>query len=287
MASITITDIRQNAVTDLTKSGITKNEASIEADILVEHVFKITKKDLLINPDKTVQEILLNKFNGLVQERINKRIPVQYLVNKAIFMGEEFYVDKNVLIPRPETEILVEESVKLIKNSIKNDLSIIDIGTGSGCVACMLAKKTGCKIIASDISEKALNVAKFNADKLDVADKVEFMQSDILAGINKNFDFIVSNPPYIPLKDRETLQFEISGHEPHLALFADDEKGISFYEKLIEQTEHKLNKNGYFLVEIGIFQAPYITELLNKAGFVGIKIIKDFNSIDRVVIAKK
>jgi len=300
MVTSTISDIRHQAVLDLTNSGIAQNEASIEANILVECVFGLSKKDLLINPEQEMPENLVNKFRHLVQKRINEKIPVQYLVNKAFFMGYEFYVDENVLIPRPETEILVEEVLKLINAGKKKNLSIIDVGTGSGCIACMLAKtlynkchpefisgSDNYKIIASDISKKALAVAKFNAEILGLLDKIEFKYSDILSNIDETFDFIVSNPPYIPLKDRENLQIEVSKYEPHLALFTDDEKGISFYKELIRQSGKKLKPDGYLAVEIGIYQSQYISELLQQAGFVDIEIIKDFNNIDRIIIARK
>ncbi|MDD3012584.1 MAG: peptide chain release factor N(5)-glutamine methyltransferase [Candidatus Gastranaerophilales bacterium] len=300
MTGSSINNIRHQAVLELINSGIAKNEASIEANILVECVFGLSKKDMLINPKQKVPENLEKKFKELVQKRINEKIPVQYLVNKAFFMGYEFYVDENVLIPRPETEILVEEVIKLIKASKKKNLTIIDIGTGSGCIACMLAKNLYNKchpefisgsnnynITASDISKKALDIAKFNAQKLNIADKIEFQRSDILKDIDETFNFIISNPPYIPLKDRESLQIEVSGHEPHLALFVDDEKGISFYKELIRQSKEKLNSAGYLAVEIGISQSHYISELLQEAGFVDIQIIKDFSDIDRVIIARK
>jgi len=300
MLDTIISNIRQQTVLDLIKSGIAQNEASIEADILIEHIFGLSKKDLIVNPDQEAPKNLVNEFNNLVQKRINEKIPIQYLVKKASFMGYKFYVDENVLIPRPETEILVQEVLKLINISQNKNLSIIDVGTGSGCIACMFALNliSNChpelvsgsnnyKIIASDISEKALAVAKINAKKLGILDKIQFIHSDILSDIDKNFDFIVSNPPYIPIKDQESLQIEVSGYEPHLALFVDDEKGISFYKKLIKQSQAKLNKNSYLAVEIGISQSQYISGLLQEAGFANIKVIKDLSDIDRVIIASK
>jgi release factor glutamine methyltransferase len=292
MSDTTISNIRKQAVLDLTKSDIAQNEASIEADILVKHIFNLAKKDLLINPELKMTEDLVAKFKDLVKKRISEKIPVQYLINKAFFMGQEFYVDKDVLIPRPETEILVEEVLKLANTGKKTNLSIIDVGTGSGCIACMLALKlnntaNNYNIIASDISEEALAVAKINAEKLGVSDRIEFIHSDILSDIDRTFDFVVSNPPYIPLKDRESLQIEVSGHEPHLALFADDEKGISFYKELIRQSSEKLNSGGYLAVEICISQSQYISDLLQEAGFINTKIIKIFNDIDRVIVARR
>jgi release factor glutamine methyltransferase len=294
----TITKIRKDSITKLIIAEIEPNEAQIEADTLIQHTFGLSKIDIFTNPDQKVSKDLLDKFNTLIKKRITEKIPVQYLTHSANFMRHEFYVDTNVLIPRPETEILVQETLKLIRK--KQDPNIIDIGTGSGCIACILAILTNShhcgeskgrrgnpKITASDISEKALEIAKRNAKNLGVIDKIEFIHSDIFANINQTFDIIVSNPPYIPIKEKENLQTEVSRHEPDLALFAEDEKGISFYSKLAEQSASKLNPDGYLAVEFGIFQANYITDILLKYGFSDINVIKDLANIDRIIIAKK
>lgn len=292
----TIAQIRRDSITKLINADIEQNEAQIESDILIQQVFGLSKIDIFSNPDKKISKDLIDKFNFNLKRRIEEKIPVQYLINKAIFMGREFYVDENVLIPRPETEILVKEVLKLIKQ--KQNPNIIDIGTGSGCIACMLAILTNSreesselrdnrKIIASDISEKALEIAKQNAKSLEVFEKINFIHSDILADIEQTFDIIVSNPPYIPIREKENLQKEVSKHEPELALFAEDEKGISFYEKLIKQSTTKLNIEGYLALEIGINQSQYIIDILRKYNFDDIKVIKDFADIDRFIIAKK
>ncbi|OGH96920.1 MAG: protein-(glutamine-N5) methyltransferase, release factor-specific [Candidatus Melainabacteria bacterium GWF2_32_7] len=285
MPDNSIKNTRQDAAFELQKSGVSDTEAYIEADILMEYVFGLKKKDVISRPNLILSGSKIKNFNLLVQKRVQEKIPIQYLTNIAYFMGYEFYVNENVLIPRPETEILVERVLDLIKKQNK-ELKIIDIGTGSGCIACMLAKLSDQKILATDISKQALGVAKINAKILEVTDKVEFIQSDILESIEEKFDIIVSNPPYIPIQDRESLQFEVSEHEPHLALFVDDEKGISFYQKLIEQAKSRLNFNGYLAVEIGISQSTYIKELLESAGYADINIIKDYSNIDRVIIAR-
>ena len=187
-------EINQNTISKLKESGISSSEAVIETDILLNFVFGITKKDLILNPQKVLKADKLEAFNSLIDRRIKEKIPVQYLTNEAFFMGEEFYVDENVLIPRPETEILVEEVLRHCEQSEAihlanrewiassqaprndNKLKILDIGTGSGCIACMLAKNlSDATIFACDISEKALKVAEFNAEKLGVKDKITFI----------------------------------------------------------------------------------------------------------------
>lgn len=282
----TIIEIKNNAVSKLKEGGIFSSEAIAETDILLNFVFGVAKKDIILNPEKVLEAEKLETFNSLINRRIKEKIPVQYLTNEAFFMGEEFYVDENVLIPRPETEILVEEVLKLVS---KNNAKIIDIGTGSGCIACMIAKNLeAASIFASDISEKALKIAELNAKKLGVKDKITFINSDIFENIddNENFDVIVSNPPYISILEKQNLQSEVVLHEPHLALFAEDNKGIFFYEKLAFQAKDRLNKNGYLAVEIGIYQADDVVKIFENAHFKEIQIIKDFNNIERVVIGK-
>jgi len=282
----TIIEIKNNAVSKLKEGGIFSSEAIAETDILLNFVFGVAKKDIILNPEKVLEAEKLETFNSLINRRIKEKIPVQYLTNEAFFMGEEFYVDENVLIPRPETEILVEEVLKLVS---KNNAKIIDIGTGSGCIACMIAKNLeAASIFASDISEKALKIAELNAERLGVKDKITFINSDIFENIddNENFDVIVSNPPYISILEKQNLQSEVVLHEPHLALFAEDNKGIFFYEKLAFQAKDRLNKNGYLAVEIGIYQADDVVKIFENAHFKEIQIIKDFNNIERVVIGK-
>lgn len=277
-----IKSLKNKVISELTQNNISINEARIETELLIEHVFCVKNKDLIINPDIEIPENKLKEFNSLIKKRLEEKIPVQYLINKAYFMGEEFYVDKNVLIPRSETEILVEEVVGCAMRT-NSSLKIIDIGTGSGCIAIMLAKKLpNAEITASDISENAIKVAKFNAKNL----KIKFVISDIFQNIEEKFDIIVSNPPYISIKEKENLQIEVKKHEPPLALFVDDEKGVSFYEKLAHQATYHLNKPGFLAVEIGFSQAETVKSIFEKAGFKHIKIVKDLSGIERVVIGQ-
>lgn len=285
----TAKNIRDNACLKLKENGIQGSEATIEADILMEHIFKLKVKDIIIDPERKLPCDKVEKFNLLIERRIKEKIPVQYLTNTAYFMGCEFYVNENVLIPRPETEILLEEVIKLVSSDFTDneELSIIDVGTGSGCIACMLAKYLhNVQITASDISEKALETAKINAEKLNVASKIDFRLSDIFSNIEGKFNLIVSNPPYISIKERGNLQFEVSGHEPHLALFTDDKKGLDFYRKLISQSRSKLANEGYLAFEIGFSQSEPVKKIILGHGFQELKIIKDYNNIERVVIAK-
>jgi len=283
-------ELRNKTLSKLLNIGLAQSEASAEADILFEHCFGLNKKDLLMQNNITISDKDLIIFENLLEKRINEKIPVQYLTNKAYFMGYEFYVTSDVLIPRPETELLVEEVLKIIENNFVNEkeIKIIDIGTGSGCIACSLALKSRkkIKVFAVDISEKALNIAKINAENLGVSDKITFKAADILSNNSEKMHIFVSNPPYIPQKTASELQDEVILHEPQSALFAQDEKGIEFYRKIISQmTEHAF-PNAFLAVEIGINQKEPVEELLKENDFSCIKVMKDYQNIPRIITAR-
>ncbi len=278
-------DLKTFAIKELEKNNIFLNEARIEVELLMEHVFGLKPKDLLLNPEIKIPQKKEQKFTDLIKKRIEKNMPVQYLTNKAYFMNEVFYVDENVLIPRPETEILVEE---VLKRADKN-LKIIDIGTGSGCIAIMLAKNLpNADFTASDISRNALKIAKYNAEKSGTAEKIRFIQSNIFKNFRQDekFDIIVSNPPYIAIKEKQTLQPEVHKHEPGLALFTDDEDGLSFYKELTGQSFSMLNTGGILAVEVGFSQSEAVSNILKSNNYADIEIIKDLSGVKRVVIGK-
>ena len=195
-------------------------------------------------------------------------------------MGEKFFVNQNTLIPRPETEIVVQECLNLIFDGAK----VLDIGTGTGCIAIEIAKNSNAIVDAIDISDAALNIAKKNSELHKT--KCNFFRSDLFSDISKKYDFIVSNPPYIPYKDINTISDTVKNFEPHAALFTNDEFGINFYEKIINESVTFLNKNGHIIFEIGINQTELIFQLLRDKGVSKIKTIKDLDNIERVVIAK-
>jgi len=285
-----LNELRKKTISKLQEMGLSQSEASAETDILFEHCFGLNKKDLLMQNNINISDKDYLHFENLLQKRINEKIPVQYLTNKAYFMGYEFYVTQDVLIPRPETELLVEEVLKIIDQNFQNEkeLKIIDIGTGSGCIACTLALKSRrkIKVFAVDICEKALDIAKINAEKLGVSDKITFKTDDVLTNNNEKMHIFVSNPPYIPLKNAPALQDEVRLHEPKSALFAQDEKGIEFYRKIINQMPQHACNNAFLSVEIGINQSELIEELLKEKNFLHIKIINDYQNIPRIITAR-
>lgn len=267
----------------LTNSGIPSNEANIEVKLLIEHFCGYTAKDIIMGKPLDVQKLEIVKEKAI--QRASTHEPVQHIIGLADFMGEKFIVNSSVLIPRDETEILVREAVSIIKRN--NFKKAIDLGTGSGCIACMVAKLTDCQIIGLDISADALNTALDNASKLNLYNKAIFRKSDIFSNVkdDEKFDIIISNPPYIPIKDRENLQTEVL-FDPELALFADDEYGIEFYERISKEAPKVLNPRGYLLFEVGIKQAKRVAQIMTDNNFKITNVIKDLAGINRVVVGK-
>lgn len=214
----------------------------------------------------------------LKQRKTHK--PLAYIAKNADFYGYLFNVNENVLVPRPETE----ELVSLVLKNIKNGESVLDIGTGSGAIAIVLAKESNAKVTAVDISEKALSVAKENAKKLGA--NIEFVLSDLFENLeNRVFDKIVSNPPYISENEFQTLDIDVKNFEPKLALVAEN-NGLEIYERIINQATKHLTKNGEIYFEIGYLQAEQVKKLLEK-DFENIKIYKDLEGKDRMVSASR
>lgn len=266
----------------LTNSGIEPNEANVEVKMLLEHFADYGFKDIIAGKKLTADKIAVVKEKAL--ERAQTRRPIQHIIGFADFMGEKFIVNPSVLIPRDETEFLVRKAVEIIdKNNFKTAL---DLGTGSGCIACMIAKLTDCQIIGLDISSDALNTALDNASRLNLFNKAIFRKSDIFSNVKpgESFDIIISNPPYIPPCERENIQTEVK-FDPENALFTTDEKGLEFYEKITKEAPKILNKGGYLLFELGIDQSKDVKSFLATNGFKDIEIIKDLAGIDRVMCA--
>lgn len=263
----------------LTDAGIEENEARYEVKMLLEHFCKYTEKDKLmgIMPDK----VQLNLLKEKVEKRVKDRMPVQYIIGEAYFMGEYYKVTPDVLIPRDETEILVRRAIDII---IKNSLvKVLDIGTGSGCIACTIAKQTDATVLGVDISSDALRVALDNVTKLGINNRAVFRKSDLFEKVHEDerFDVIISNPPYI--KEGEELSQEVM-HEPAQALFA-QENGLYFYRKIIENAPGFLNNGGYLMFELGIGESDAVKDMMQKR-FKDIQIEKDLAGIDRVIWGK-
>lgn len=262
----------------------------------VSQVSEVSKEWVYTHPAYRLPSTVYSKYKKLIERR-SKHEPIAYITGGKEFYGLEFYVNNNVLIPRPETELLVEEVIKAIRDMrYEIRFNIVDVGTGSGCIATSLAKevaklkmkKLKFKIIGTDISKKALEIAKLNAEKHNVQDKITFLQGDILEPLRaKSYtlsaNIIVANLPYISDGEMEKLPEDIKKHEPKIALFGGKE-GLDFYEKLLSQVKNHLNKNGKIFLEISPGQAKTAKKIAKKYFPQGkIKIKKDYSRLDRVV----
>lgn len=264
----------------LTDSGIEPNEANIEVRLLIEHFANYGYMDLVMGKKLSPEKLAIVKEKA--ELRAKTRQPVQHIIGLADFMGEKFIVNPSVLIPRDETELLVRHAIDIINTN--NFKAILDVGTGSGCIACMIAKYTNSQVIGLDISSDALNTALDNASKLNLNNRAIFRKSDIFSNVKtgETFDMIVSNPPYIPPSEKETIQQEVK-FDPEIALFTKDEKGLEFYQKITEGALKILNKGGYLLFELGMGQSSNVKQIMESKGFGNIEIIKDLVGIDRVI----
>jgi release factor glutamine methyltransferase len=273
---ITLAVVLQEAENLLLNAGV--EEAKLDAWYLAMECFKINRTDYYMNPGREIDEEQYIRYKTMIEARA-KRIPYQYLTNQQEFMGLQFYVNENVLIPRQDTEVLVELAMKHADNA-----DILDMCTGSGCIILSLGKLCKTKsLTAVDISSKALEVAKLNSEKLEVP--VTFIESNVFDKVTGEYDIIVSNPPYIPTKVIEGLMPEVKEHEPMLALDG-LEDGLYFYRILAKEASKYLKKNGYIFLEIGHNQGKDVKDLLQDAGFTEVNIVKDLPGLDRVVVGK-
>lgn len=252
---------------------------SIKVKILISFITGI-KKDILINYEDV--EILDNKLEIYIYNlnKIIEGVPIQYITKKQEFMGLDFFVDENVLIPQPDTEILVEEVLKISKLYNKK-INILDLCTGSGAIAVSLAKYIkDVNIIATDISENAIEIAEKNAIKNNAENNIKFVVSDMFKNIENKFDIIVSNPPYIETKEIEKLSKEVK-NEPIIALDGGND-GIKYYKIIADNYNKFLNIGGYLLLEMGYNQGESVSKLFKNS-----EIKKDLSGNNRVILVKK
>ena len=264
------------------------DSARLEAEILLAHVLNTNRINLYLGLNKApLTEEQVEDYRKLIQRRISHE-PTAYIIGHKHFMNLDLIVNENVLIPRPETEILVESVIERIRD-IEDKLRIVDIGTGSGAIGLTIAKYLPDVLVDMvDISDAALEVARRNAEQNGVIFQVNLYSGDMFAPVLDNkYNVIVSNPPYIPSKVIDTLQIEVQKYEPRLALDG-GEDGLDFYRKLVNDSPQLLLEGGLLAFEIGIDQADDITKLIESSGqFINIEVIKDLADIDRVIIARK
>jgi len=258
--------------------------AKLDSEILMAKALGKKREYIILNNDKIIKEQNLKYFKKLVHERATRK-PIAYLLNKKFFWNSEFYVNKNTLIPRPDTEIILEQILKFTKN--KNYLNILDIGVGSGCIILSILKERknfyGTGI---DISRNSLDICKMNAKKLLLERRVKFFKSDVDKFAIGKYDLIVSNPPYIKTCDLKYLESDVIKFEPKLALDGGLD-GLSVIRKVIKKSSELLKKNGKFILEIGFDQKNKVIKLLNNKGFYINSTVKDLANNDRCIISTK
>ena len=255
--------------------------------ILTEFHLNVTRIQLASNPDLTIDAAMKIKFDGALQE-LKKERPIQYIVGETYFRGLRILTNENVLIPRPETEELVDWICEYIKGNAQKQLHILDIGTGSGCIAIAIAKEfPSANTYAIDISKKALELAKVSAELNEV--NIQFIEDDILThlqstfSIDLKFDIIVSNPPYVRVQEKEQMQPNVLNNEPHIALFVEDDDPLVFYRSIIQFADRKLSKNGLLFFEINEYLGNEMSSLIKGSTFDHIEIRKDVFGKDRMV----
>lgn len=294
----TVSEILDKVTSYLKRRGIP--EPRIDAEVLLAHVLKIERLEIYLNFDSRVTEKDLSAYKKLIERKV-RREPVAFIVGYKEFMGLKFFLNKDVLIPRPETEILVEKVIEKVRNIGKsrnygyrrdNSLTIVDLCTGSGNIAISLARNiASCKIYATDISKGAIQVARKNAKFHNVEGRVEFLLGDLfspLEKLNSNLavDFVVSNPPYVKSRDLVLLSPEIK-KEPLSALEGGNE-GLNFYQRIIPEALKYLVGSGYLIMEIGDYQGKAVMNLIKKEKqFYPPQLVKDYAGLDRVIVAQK
>lgn len=283
----TILTLIQKSTAFFEEKGI--GEPKLSAEHLMAHALGVKRLQMYLRFDQPVQETELESFRTMVRRRLRHE-PVQYIVGTTEFYGLEFAVSPAVLIPRPETEHLIDTFLDLRKSELlRPDLRLLDVGTGSGAIAVTLAKHLqDARITATDISEEALGVARANAMLHGLEERIHFLRHDILtdraAEAGAPFDVVVSNPPYIPKDEIPELQPEVRDHEP-LAATTDGADGLRFYRRFAEAAAELLTEGGLLAVEIGHGQSEAVQALFSDAGLRDIAVRKDYAGIDRVVTA--
>jgi release factor glutamine methyltransferase len=282
---MTIDDARRNII-EATRQLYELDEASNIAELLMENITKLSRSERIIKGNESLSTPQKRLLQSLIS-RLQQHEPIQYIIHEAWFAGMRFYVDRNVLIPRPETEELVEWVAKELKSQ-KSKIKILDIGTGSGCIAIALKKKMpGIEMWACDVSDEALNVARLNADTLHAT--IDFVPVNFLDTNQRKqlpvVDVIVSNPPYVPKSETKKMKKNVVEYEPSTALFVPDNDPMIFYKAIAEFGMEKLSKGGSIYAEICEDYAEQAKDLFLSKGYQTIELKKDLQGKDRMIKA--
>ena len=283
------------SISYLEKNNI--SESKLIAEIVFSHVLEIDRMMLFTKYRNEIEDEKIEKIRYFIKKIGQEKFPVQYLLNEQEFFGRKFYVDKGVLIPRQDTEILVEKAIEILKNDTlkkniseknsKNRKKILDIGAGSGIIGISVALEIkDSYVLGIDISEKALETSEKNKEILNVKN-IKFLKSNLFENIEfKEFDMIISNPPYISFNEVGIMSDDTLLHEPSDALFAEND-GLYFYYEICQNALDYLADSGYLLFEIGYKQGNNVAEIMTSSGFKNVEVIKDLTGLDRVVVGQK
>ena len=283
------------SISYLEKNNI--SESTLIAEIVFSHVLEIDRMMLFTKYRNEIEDEKIEKIRYFIKKIGQEKFPVQYLLNEQEFFGRKFYVDKGVLIPRQDTEILVEKAIEILKDDTlkkniseknsKNRKKILDIGAGSGIIGISVALEIkDSYVLGIDISEKALETSEKNKEILNVKN-IKFLKSNLFENIEfKEFDMIISNPPYISFNEVGIMSDDTLLHEPSDALFAEND-GLYFYYEICQNALDYLADSGYLLFEIGYKQGNNVAEIMTSSGFKNVEVIKDLTGLDRVVVGQK
>ena len=277
-----IENVLNEGISILQKNKIANPQ--LDSEILLSNSIKRDKKHIILNPKEILNLEQLRKFRSLIERR-KKGEPIAYLINKKEFWKDEFFVNKDVLIPRPDSELIIEQVLKIYSKNAQ--LQVLDIGTGSGCILLSILKeRSNFYGTGIDISKKSINVSKFNAKQLNLTNRVKFFHSSVDNFNNGKYDIIVSNPPYIEQLSFKYLEKDVVNFEPKLALSGGFD-GFSKIRKVINKASILIKKNGKFILEIGFNQKNKVIKILKEEGFYVNKAIKDYGNNDRCIISTK
>lgn len=281
---MTILQTRNEIIEQLTSAGI--EDADSEARIILRETAGLSATDIHGRPDDEITSDIYNEIQTIIKRRL-MREPLQYIYGRWDFMGLSFAVRPGVLIPRPDTEIMVET----VMGRLHDGMRILDLCTGTGCILISLLKySNGCEGVGVDISAEALALAQENADDINNSASISFLHGDLYGALTEmvtpiTFDIIVSNPPYIPADVIDTLEPEVKKYEPRLALDGGDD-GLDIIRRIIDGAQAHLIKGGELFLEIGYDQGPSVSALMREAGFADVEVIPDYAGLDRVVAGR-
>jgi release factor glutamine methyltransferase len=284
---VTVLEVIQRSTEFLKNKEV--DSPRLQTELLLSHLLGMPRMKLYLNFERNLSETELDSFRELIRRR-GQREPLQHIVGSTSFCGLEISVNRHVLIPRPETELLAEKGWTFLNSSAKpinHQLStVLDLGTGSGCLAIALAVHCpGAHVVGTDISADALNLARQNATRHNVLDRINFLQGDAFTALTspKLFDLIISNPPYIPTDEIQTLQIEVREHDPRQALDGGAD-GLNFYRRIAAEAWPFLNPGGKIMLEFGDGQAPAIREIFEHQMWIVEAILEDYNQRPRILI---